>query len=71
MFVIKNKPKSPKIVWDAQKNKPLFTFDGGLFATEDAYIAERAKKLGYEVEAEQTKEAEPKATKGKKKASEE
>ena len=50
MFTIKNKPKSGKMIWDAEKGKPLLKFEENRFETEDAYIAEKAKALGYEVE---------------------
>ena len=50
MYIVKNKAKSPKIVWDGKANKPLLKFEGGLFETEDKTIADKAKKLGYEVD---------------------
>jgi hypothetical protein len=50
MYIVKNKAKSPKTVWDKKENKPLLTFKGGLFETEDKTIADKAKKLGYEVD---------------------
>lgn len=65
MFKIVNKPKSPKTVWDADKKKPLLTFNNGVFETEDAYIAEKAKKLGYDVTGEEAKKSDEKKKSGK------
>ena len=63
MYIVKNKAKSPKTVWDKKDNKPLLTFKGGLFETEDKAIADKAKKLGYEVDKVNSPEApeDPKA----------
>ena len=61
MFTIRNKPLSPRMLWDKDENKPLLTFEGGLFVTPDKKIADKAKKLGYEVEAPEEPEEKPKA----------
>lgn len=50
MYIIKNKPKAPKMIWDAEKGQPLLKFEGGCFQTEDEAIVKKAKALGYEVE---------------------
>jgi hypothetical protein len=49
MFIIKKKPNTPNMVWDTEKNKPLCKFVVGLFETNDTYIAEKLKTMGYEV----------------------
>lgn len=55
MFTIKNKAKSPKMIWDAENKKPLLVFKDGVFETEDETIANKAKALGYEVTGEAKK----------------
>ena len=68
MYRIINKPKSPKMVWDAKKGEPLLTFKGGSFNTEDKTIAEKAKSLGFEVVEETEPETEDKPKKARKTA---
>lgn len=65
MYTIKNKPKSGKTVWDPEKGKELLKFKDGRFETEDVYVAEKAKELGYEVEGFMAPE---KSQKGQEKA---
>ena len=43
MFII----KGHWMVWDAEHNAPLFTFENGIFQTKDKEIAEKAKKAGF------------------------
>lgn len=49
MFTIKKKAKTPGIIWDESKGRPLCKFEGGVFKTNDASIAVRLKAMGYTV----------------------
>ena len=57
MLTIKNKPKSPKTIWDAEKGQPLLVFKDGCFTTNDSEIAKKAKELGYEVTGKVSKQS--------------
>lgn len=43
------KIKGHGIVWDIKAEKPLIRFENGEAETADAEVAERLKKLGFEV----------------------
>jgi len=61
MFTITNKTNGAKIVWDAEKDAPLLTFDkGGVITTSDASVAKKAEALGYIVTKDESAEAQPK-----------
>ena len=51
-MIIHKKPNSANIVWDNEKGQPLLIFKGGIFITKDKAVADKAKSLGYEVEAD-------------------
>lgn len=58
MFTITDKknPKKHGLIWDAKSKQPLIKFVKGQAATEDKAVAEKLKKMGYEVtENEPTK----------------
>lgn len=43
------KIKGNGVVWDVKAGKPLIRFENGEAETADAEVAERLKKLGFEV----------------------
>ena len=49
------------IVWDAENNRPLAMFAGGLFMTSDETVALKLQEMGYRVDY-------PEKPKGRKKA---
>ena len=57
------KIKGNGVVWDVKAEKPLIRFENGEAETADAEVAERLKKLGFEVSG--TPEASSKANKVK------
>lgn len=57
-MTIKQKANGAGIVWDADNNKPLLIFKGGLCVTSDVAVAKKAKNMGYEVEGLKADDAE-------------
>lgn len=47
--------KGNGLVWDAEKNKILIRFSGGVYMTEDDALANKLKKLGYTVTGRKSK----------------
>lgn len=50
MFKVTGKKNG--VIWDGEKNRPLATFRGGVFLTEDQRVAEKLKAMGLTVEGE-------------------
>lgn len=59
-MIIHNKLGGSNIVWDAESDAPLLIFKGGVFETDDSKVAEKAKKLGYDVDGMASIEEKPK-----------
>ena len=47
------------VVWDAENNKPLVRFAGGVFETTDKYTADRLIALGYPHDGDEPKKDAP------------
>ena len=62
-FKITQKAGSAKVIWDAENDKPLLEFKGGLFETDSESVASKAKDLGFDVLGE-TKAARTKKKSG-------
>lgn len=52
MFIVKKKPLTANIIWDASNNRPLCKFVKGVFETNDESLASELKDKGYVVEGE-------------------
>lgn len=49
MFQVTKKPNTPNMIWDANQNRPLCKFVGGVLETKDKKLADRLKALGHDV----------------------
>lgn len=49
MIQVTKKPKTPNMVWNAEKSCLLCKFVGGVLKTEDKKLADRLKALGHGV----------------------
>ena len=47
------------VVWDAENNRPLMRFAGGVFDTTDKRIADKLIALGYKHDGDEPKKAAP------------
>ncbi|MCD7864025.1 MAG: hypothetical protein LUG61_11120 [Lachnospiraceae bacterium] len=49
MYTIKKKEKTPNMVWDAEKGKPLCKFVKGVISTNDEELMKKLKAMGHTV----------------------